>query len=89
VMGIGSNGPAEASGDDLKGWSSTQVFNLQVNIRWSVKHTKATCKVLCLPLGPRLAAWLFLLAAAQIVAFLDKLAELRSLQPLHPSVTRK
>lgn len=48
VMGIGSSGPGEASADDLKGWSSTQV-----------------------------------------VAFLDKLAELRALQPLHPSVTRK
>ncbi|PRW45014.1 leukotriene A-4 hydrolase isoform X1 isoform B [Chlorella sorokiniana] len=48
VMGIGSNGPAEASAGDLSDWSSTQ-----------------------------------------IVAFLDKLAELRALQPLHPSVTRK
>lgn len=26
---------------------------------------------------------------AQLVCFLDKLAELRSLQPLHPSITRK
>ncbi|PSC70392.1 Leukotriene A-4 hydrolase isoform A [Micractinium conductrix] len=48
VMGIGSDGPAGASADDIKGWSSTQ-----------------------------------------IVAFLDKLGELRSMQPLHPTITRK
>jgi hypothetical protein len=25
----------------------------------------------------------------QVVAFLDKLAELRAMQPLHPAITRK
>lgn len=30
-----------------------------------------------------------LLIHVQLVAFLDKLAELRAMQPLHPSITRK
>lgn len=103
VMGIGGTGPKDASPDDLKGWSSTQVGGRAVEGRWP-----QSCPPACLPkpaaLLPRhprpspaapagLTLHLLRLLCPhrtpQVVAFLDKLAELRALQPLHPTITRK
>lgn len=43
VMGIGSSGPGEASADDLKGWSSTQVGSSSVGGRRGMLLAGAYC----------------------------------------------
>ena len=95
IMGLGGGeGPRGASPGDLQGWSSLQVRASMPRCpgapvpRMLCMHRVHSCRPHCPPPHPPLPKKPGSLHP-QVVAFLDKLRELRSMQPLHPSITRK